>query len=64
MVPAARRGTAYGVLNSGYGLLWFVGSALMGVLYDRSLPALIAFSMGVQLLAVPVLFRVGRTRGA
>ena len=36
----------------------------MGVLYDVSLPALIAFSMGAQLLAVPVLFRVGRTRGA
>ena len=64
MVPAARRGTAYGVFNSGYGLLWFAGSALMGVLYDRSLPALIAFSMSVQLLAVPVLFRVGRTREA
>jgi MFS-type transporter involved in bile tolerance (Atg22 family) len=64
MVPAARRGTAYGVFNSGYGVLWFAGSALMGVLYDRSLPALIAFSMIVQLLAVPVLFRVGRTREA
>ena len=64
MVPTARRGTAYGVFNSGYGLLWFAGSALMGVLYDVSLPALIAFSMGVQLLAVPVLFRVGRKRGA
>jgi MFS family permease len=64
MVPAARRGTAYGVFNSGYGLLWFAGSALMGVLYDVSLPALIAFSMGAQLLAVLVLFLVGRQRGA
>jgi MFS family permease len=64
MVPAARRGTAYGVFNSGYGLLWFAGSTLMGVLYDVSLPALIAFSMGAQLLAVPVLFLVGRQRGA
>ncbi len=26
MVPAARRGTAYGVFNSGYGLLWFAGT--------------------------------------
>jgi len=63
MVPAARRGTAYGVFNSGYGLLWFAGSAVMGVLYDVSLPALIAFSIGAQLLAVPVLFLVGRQRG-
>jgi MFS-type transporter involved in bile tolerance (Atg22 family) len=60
MVPAARRGTAYGMFNTGYGLLWFAGSALMGVLYDVSLPALIVFSVLAQLLAVPVLFRVSR----
>jgi MFS family permease len=64
MVPTARRGTAYGVFNSGYGLLWFAGSALMGVLYDVSLPALMAFSVVAQLLAVPVLFLVSRQRGA
>jgi len=64
MVPVARRGTAYGVFNTGYGLLWFAGSALMGVLYDVSLPALIAFSVLAQLLAVPLLFRVSRRREA
>jgi len=64
MVPTARRGTAYGVFNSGYGLLWFAGSALMELLYDVSLPALIAFSVVAQLLAVPVLFLVSRQRGA
>ncbi len=62
MVPAARRGTAYGVFNSGYGLLWFAGSALMGVVYDVSLPELIVFSVVAQLLAVLVLFLVGRQR--
>jgi predicted MFS family arabinose efflux permease len=64
MVPTARRGTAYGVFNSGYGLFWFAGSALMGVLYDVSLPALIAFSVVVQLIAVPVLFRIGHRQEA
>jgi len=64
MVPTARRGTAYGVFNSGYGLLWFAGSALMGVLYDVSLPALIVFSVVAQLSAVPVLFLVGRGQEA
>jgi MFS-type transporter involved in bile tolerance (Atg22 family) len=64
MVPATRRGTAYGVFNSGYGLFWFAGSTLMGVLYDMSLPALIGFSVVAQLLAVPLLFLVGRKRGA
>ena len=55
---------AYGVFNSGYGLLWFAGSVLMGVLYDVSLPALIVFSVVAQLSAVPVLFLVGRRREA
>jgi MFS family permease len=64
MVPAARRGTAYGVFNTGYGLLWFAGSALMGVLYDVSLPALLVFSVIAQLIAVPLLFRVGRRHEA
>ena len=36
----------------------------MGVLYDMSLPALIGFSVVAQLLAVPLLFLVGRKRGA
>ena len=64
MVPTARHGTASGVFNSGYGLLWFAGSALMGLLYDVSLPALIAFSVVAQLSAVPVLFLVGRRQVA
>jgi hypothetical protein len=37
---------------------------LVQELCDASLPALIAFSMGAQLLAVAVLCLVGRQRGA
>ncbi len=58
MVSPDKRGTAYGIFNTGYGVFWFVGSALMGVFYDLSLPALIAFSMLTQLVSVPLLFRV------
>jgi MFS family permease len=36
MVPADKRGTAYGIFNTGYGIFWFLGSALMGYLYDLS----------------------------
>jgi MFS family permease len=61
MVPPDRRGTAYGVFNTGYGVFWFAGSALMGVLYDASLPALIAFSVAAQLAAIPVLLLVSRS---
>jgi MFS family permease len=55
MVPPARRGTAYGVFNTVYGVAWFAGSAAMGVLYDVSLPALMALSVASQLAAVPIL---------
>lgn len=63
LVAPDKRGTAYGLLNSGYGLAWFLGSVLLGVLYDLSLPALIAFSMTAQLAAVPLLWRVGKRNG-
>lgn len=56
MVPANRRGAAYGIFNTGYGVFWFLGSALMGVLYDKSIPSLIAFSVVMQLASVPLLF--------
>lgn len=58
MVSPAKRGTAYGIFNSGYGLLWFIGSASMGFFYDFSITALIAFSMFTQLVSIPLLFLV------
>ena len=41
LTPPARRGTAYGVFNALSGAAWFVGSIALGVLYDRSVPALV-----------------------
>jgi MFS-type transporter involved in bile tolerance (Atg22 family) len=60
MIPAERRGAAYGLFNAVYGVCWFAGSALMGVLYDLSIGWLVAFSVIVQLIAVPILFAVRR----
>jgi MFS family permease len=53
MVPMNRRSTAYGIFNTGFGLFWFLGSALMGVLYDISIPSLIVFSIVMQLGSIP-----------
>jgi len=58
MVPPDKRGSAYGIFNATFGIVWFLGSALMGLLYDISLPALIFFSVIVQLCAVPLLLRL------
>ena len=60
MVPRGRRATGYGIFNAGFGLFWFLGSALMGWLYELSLASLIAFSVIIQLLAIPIFFWVSR----
>jgi len=60
MVGRDQRATAYGVFNAGYGLIWFLGSALMGVLYDVSIPALIAFSMLTQICSAPLFLICGK----
>jgi MFS family permease len=54
IIPKEKRGRAYGIYNAGFGFAWFVGSALMGILYDASLSWMIAFSIFMQLLSVPV----------
>ena len=53
MVPMNKRSTAYGIFNAGFGLFWFLGSALMGILYDISVPSLIVFSVVMQLASIP-----------
>lgn len=55
LVQVNKRATAYGIFNIWFGVFWFLGSALMGFLYDVSLISLIIFSLAVQWLALPVL---------
>lgn len=54
LVSSDRRGTAYGVLNVGFGIAWFLGSSLIGYLYDLSIIAVIIVSMSLQLIAIPI----------
>jgi MFS family permease len=53
MVPANRRASAYGIFTATYGVFWFLGSVAIGLLYNVSLPALIAFSVIAELAAIP-----------
>ena len=61
MVPKASRATGYGTFEFFFGVSWFLGSWLMGVLYDVSLPAMIAVSVAAQLMAIPLYLRSSRT---
>jgi len=54
VVSMNKRGTAFGAFNAAYGVLWFLGSVAMGVLYDFSLVALVAFGICAQALAAVV----------
>ena len=56
VIPPQKRSTAFGLFDTGYGIAWFLGSAAMGLLYDKSIPALVLFSVILQLAAVPILF--------
>jgi MFS family permease len=54
MVPINIRGSAYGIFNTGYGIFWFFGSALMGILYDKAIFLIVIFSIAMQLASIPV----------
>ena len=56
MVSPNKRGSAYGVFSMQFGVYWFLGSTAMGLLYDVSIPMLVAFSVVTQVLAVPLFF--------
>jgi MFS family permease len=51
VVSMNKRGGAFGAFNGVYGVMWFAGSAVMGLLYDHSLIALVAFGIAAQLIA-------------
>jgi MFS family permease len=56
VLPEGRRNLAFGLFYLGYGGGWLVGSVTAGLLYERSLPLLIAFSVAVQLASLPAFF--------
>jgi len=56
IVTPEKRGTAYGFFNAIFGFFWFIGSAIMGVLYDHTIVSLVIFSMIVESAAVFTLF--------
>jgi MFS family permease len=64
VVSMNKRGTAFGTFNGVYGVAWFAGSALMGVLYGYSLTAVVAFGVIAQLVAAVMFFNLRKPLAA
>jgi predicted MFS family arabinose efflux permease len=62
VIPPQKRSTAFGLFDTGYGIAWFLGSVVMGLLYDKSILAVVLFSVILQLTAIPVLFIANKKR--
>jgi MFS family permease len=58
VVSMNKRGAAFGAFNGVYGIMWFLGSATMGLLYDHSVMALVVFGVVAQLAAAVMFFRL------
>jgi len=53
LTAISRRGSAYGIFNTIYGLSWMLGGALMGILYEHSVSSLILLAALFELIAIP-----------
>ena len=62
MVPKASRATGYGIFECAFGVFWFLGSWLLGVLYDVSVPVMIGVSVAAQLMAIPLYIRSAKLK--
>jgi len=61
LMPTGRRSLAFGLFYTGYGVGWLIGSTTTGLLYNYSIPAVIAFSVATQLLALPLFILAERS---
>jgi predicted MFS family arabinose efflux permease len=60
MVRPERRATAYGLFTGAFGLFWFLGSVVLGLLYDVSLAAMVGVAVALEIAAVPFFLSVAR----
>ncbi len=59
VTPFDKRGTGYGVFNTGYGIALMAGAALMGLLYDMKMTGVIvAFTVACEIVAAGLYFKI------
>jgi MFS family permease len=64
MVGRDRRASAFGVFTGAYGVAWFAGSTVIGLLFGVSLPLVVAFSMLSECAALPLFIAAQRKMAA
>lgn len=52
IIPSSMRSTGFGIFQTGFGIAWFLGSWLLGALYDTNPGWLVVVSVSVQILAI------------
>jgi MFS family permease len=62
LATAGRRGRAYGTMSAVFGTAWFVGSAVMGILYDLSIGYIVVYVVIVEIAAVVACLWMYRSR--
>lgn len=63
IMPKQNRSAGFGIFQTAFGVCWFLGSWLMGALYDVSPVWLAIFSVIMQLAAIPFFWLSDRING-
>ena len=64
IVPKQSRATGYGIFECAFGVCWFLGSWLLGELYDLSIPVMVTVSVAAQFSAIPFYLASAKKHGA
>jgi len=56
MVPKEKRATGYGIFSSVFGMSWFLGSMVIGLIYGYSLVAVAIFAVISEIIGIILLF--------
>ena len=52
IIPKSMRSSGFGIFETGFGITWFLGSWLLGFMYDVNPTYLVIVSVAVQILAI------------
>ncbi|WP_432263616.1 MFS transporter [Cupriavidus sp. TMH.W2] len=60
LVDRRRRASAFGLFTAGYGICWFLGSAIIGWAYEQHVGWAVGFCVVTQVIAIPAFVAAGR----